>query len=275
MIFKTWLDTAAAKISTAHDIKPNAGYQEAHYLANAVLGDVVTSDTALSDISIYCLNIALEKRIAHMPLSKIIGKKSFYNNVFITNEHTLDPRPETESIVDLVAIKARTILDLGTGTGCLIITLVQQLAKSIGVAIDISPQALLIAQENAMIMGVDKKIEFKQGNWANDISGHFDLIVTNPPYVDARREYGQELKYDPALALFGDMETYHALFESLKDISFIQLLVETPQWLVLDVVSIANEKYGNEYDIIQHKIGESEISIVEIVKKDIDEKIRK
>lgn len=275
MIFKTWLDTAAAKISNAHNIKPNVGYQEAHYLANAVLGDLVTSDIPLSDIAIYCLNIALEKRIAHVPLSKIIGKKSFYNNVFITNEHTLDPRPETESIIDLVAIKARTILDLGTGTGCLIITLIQQLAKSTGIAIDISPQALLVAQENAMIMGVEKKIEFLQSNWANGISRHFDLVVANPPYVDARGEYGKELQYDPAIALFGDMETYRALFESLKDISFIQLLVETPKWLVLDVLEFAHKKYGHEFDVVEHKIGETQISIVEIIKKDIDEKIRK
>ena len=281
MILKDWLDKAAQELKNAHNIPKSDAYKEAHYVANVILGQIVTGDTVLSDIAQYCLNAALSKRAAHMPLAKIAGKKEFYNKMFITNKHTLDPRCETEMIIDLVKIKARTILDLGTGTGCLIICLVEKHLKSHGLAIDISPHALAVAKENAAIYGLLKRIEFKENNWAAGLDMHFDLVVANPPYIDCAAvdhdtmNYGTsapELRYDPATALYGNIETYKEMINCMNKITFHQMLVETPDVFVDEFIAFAQERYQG-YNIIRHEIYSTKISIVEILNNKLPEKI--
>ena len=126
------------------------------------------------------------------PLSKIIGKKEFYSRDFFVNTQTLDPRPETELIIDFIKsfeknrLTPLKILDLGTGTGCIIISLVLELNKKINVTgdgVDISNNALNIAKKNARYHNLEDKINFFKSNWFSNVKNKYDIVVSNPPYI--------------------------------------------------------------------------------------------
>ena len=164
------------------------------------------------------VNIFLKKismRGIGKPISKIIGKKEFYSREFFVNSNTLDPRPETELIIDLIKNyemkrpKPLKILDLGTGTGCIIISLFLELYKKINIscdAIDISDDALKVAKKNAIRHNVSSKINFYKSNWFSNIKHKFDIIVSNPPYIK-KSEINflpSEVKnFDPEISLCG------------------------------------------------------------------------
>jgi HemK-like putative methylase len=238
MKLKEWLDYSA-NILEKNFLSKSKAYQESNYLAQAVLGQLVERNIQLSLIAQKCLDRALEKRKKHMPLAKIVQNKEFYNKTFITTQDTLDPRPETEAIIDLVSIKPRSILDLGTGTGCLIIILLTKFPKAIlnSIGIDISNAALKVAQKNANmhLNQFKKNITFTNGNWANNLKGHFDLIIANPPYITNKENLDDSLQYEPKQALFGNQDTYKEMLASLKNITFLQMLIEIPDNLISDV----------------------------------------
>lgn len=146
-----------------------------------------------------------------MPVAKIIHSKWFYGLEFYTNKHTLDPRPDTETLVsaiikDCISSDAIRILDLGTGTGCIICALCKNIANTTGVAIDKSRAALHVAKKNIKKFELDNKINLVRADFANYKSDEkFDLIVSNPPYIahgDNRVNDGA--KYDPKIALYAD-----------------------------------------------------------------------
>mgnify|MGYP001352258248 CR=1 FL=1 len=149
------------------------------------------------------------------PLSKIIGKKEFYSREFFVNSQTLDPRPETELIIDLVKsmeekwTKPLKILDLGTGSGCIIISLYLELYQKISVladATDISIEALEIAKKNAKRHNIENKINFFKSNWFSNVKNKFDIIVSNPPYIKKSeiKSLPLEVKnFDPEVSLCG------------------------------------------------------------------------
>ena len=125
------------------------------------------------------------------PLSKIIGVKEFYSRQFFVNSYTLDPRPESELIVDCVKKLKKIeknnlkILDLGTGSGCLLISIILEIKRKniYYVATDKCVKALEVAEKNAKKFGIEKKINFIQSDWFSNIREKFDLIVSNPPYI--------------------------------------------------------------------------------------------
>ena len=149
------------------------------------------------------------------PLSKIIGKKEFYSRDFFVNTQTLDPRPETELIIDFIKnfeenrLTPLKILDLGTGTGCIIISLFLELNKKINVTgdgVDISDDALEIAKKNARYHNIGDKINFFKSNWFSNVKNKFDIIVSNPPYIKKSEinflPVGVK-KFDPLISLCG------------------------------------------------------------------------
>lgn len=150
----------------------------------------------------------IEKRRKGMPVAKIIGYKEFYGIEFITNEHTLDPRAETELIIDLVkeyysdTDKVYNILDLGCGTGCISITLLSIFRNSMAVLVDIMPETLEVAMQNAKNCGVFERCEFILSDWFEKVYGKYDIIVSNPPYVESSFEVDKQTSFDPAIALF-------------------------------------------------------------------------
>lgn len=158
---------------------------------------------------------AIARRLEREPVSRIVGMREFYGRVFLINRHTLDPRPDTETLIDatLEAIErngwreeALRLLDLGTGTGCILLTLLAELPKAHGIGTDVSEVALLLASENARRLGLESRASFAAADWLDGIEGEFDLILANPPYVASGEIAGlaREVKdYDPLLALDG------------------------------------------------------------------------
>ena len=231
MELTTWLKEAAKEIS----------YQECVYLAKSVLEIEFINEETLTPIAQKCLNYTLNQRKQGIPLSKIIGKKYFMESAFITTKDTLDPRPETEFLIENISIKPRTILDLGTGTGCIALSLLKKFPKAKALAIDISADALQVAKKNAMRLNLEKRIEFLQNNWANGIKNKFDLIISNPPYINPNAKL-DDAKYDPQLALIGDHKTYEEVWLSAKNIQFKEFIFEVPQDLLEKVQSIFKQE---------------------------------
>lgn len=144
-----------------------------------------------------------------VPVAKIIHSKWFYGLDFYTNKYTLDPRPDTETLVsaviqDCATDKKRRILDLGTGTGCIICALCKNINELTGVAIDKSKPAVRVAKKNIKKLDLKDKIQIKHSDFATfKVKERFDIIVSNPPYIaynDTR--VNDAAKFDPKIALY-------------------------------------------------------------------------
>jgi len=158
-------------------------------------------------------NIAINRRINNEPVAYIIGKKEFWSENFFTNKSTLVPRPETElliyKIVDIFKNKRINILDIGTGTGCILLSLLKELSNSRGVGIDISFQAIKIAKANSKNLNLANRAKFKNFEIDNYTQGKYDLIVCNPPYIpskDIRKLSKDIINFEPKEALDGGLD---------------------------------------------------------------------
>ena len=160
------------------------------------------------DISAY--KEYLQRRSNNEPIAYILGEKEFWSKIFYVNTSTLIPRPETELLVDKILKiykeKKISILDIGTGSGCIIISLLSGLKNSNGIGIDISKNAILIAKKNAIKYKLTKRVKFFNKSLNNIFSKKFDLIVSNPPYIDSKsiKNLSYDIKrYEPRIALDG------------------------------------------------------------------------
>ena len=169
-----------------------------------------------------------ERRAAHEPLARILGRREFWSLELAISPAVLDPRPDTETIVE-AALKAFAgrreealrILDLGTGSGALLCALLSEFPRATGLGIDISPAAVAVARENLARCGLAARGEARVGDWGAGLEGPFDLIVSNPPYIPSGDIAGLERgvrDYDPALALDGGgdgLTAYRALMPEI------------------------------------------------------------
>lgn len=152
----------------------------------------------------------MQLRIGRMPLSRIRGWREFYGRRFTVTPGVLDPRPETELLVDQAIRRLPRdgrLLDLGTGSGCILVSVLAERPDVTGVGLDISRDALVIARANAVSLGVAERAGFIEGRWgAAAETGAFDVVLSNPPYV-TEQEHAQlerEVReHDPRLALVG------------------------------------------------------------------------
>nr|WP_108483364.1 peptide chain release factor N(5)-glutamine methyltransferase [Oceaniglobus ichthyenteri] len=163
---------------------------------------------------------AIQARLARKPVSHILGRKAFWEGEFEVTQDTLAPRPETETLIEHALAKPfSTILDLGTGTGCIAISLLMARPETHATACDISPAALAVAGRNATRHGVQDRLTLVQSDWFSNLTGRFDLIVSNPPYIAAAEMPGlapEVREFDPDLALtdHGDgLTAYRAITE--------------------------------------------------------------
>jgi release factor glutamine methyltransferase len=154
----------------------------------------------------------IERRAAREPVSRILGTREFWSLPFIVTPATLDPRPDSETIVEAALDrisdrKARlTVIDFGTGTGCLLLALLSELPQGTGIGVDRSEAAARVARRNAEALALADRARFLVGDWAEALAGPVDLIVANPPYIPAGEIAGLEPEvraHDPLTALAG------------------------------------------------------------------------
>jgi release factor glutamine methyltransferase len=179
------------------------------------------------------LDAALERRLKREPVARITGVREFYGRSFQLDPHGLDPRPDTETLIEaaLALVEARgwrerplNLLDLGTGTGCILLTLLAELPSAHGVGTDLSAGALALGAANADRLGVGPRASFVAADWLEGIDGTFDLILSNPPYLASGEVAGladEVAVYDPMGALDGGpdgLDAYRRIAARAADI---------------------------------------------------------
>lgn len=152
------------------------------------------------------LEQALARRIAREPVARIVGARMFWGRAFSVTPDVLDPRADTETLIAtaLDGPAPTRLLDLGTGSGAIALTLLAEWPQARAVATDISVAALRVAALNAEALGVAQRLDLIRSDWCAEVTGHFDLIVSNPPYIAAAEMAGlapEVVLHDPAIAL--------------------------------------------------------------------------
>lgn len=129
-------------------------------------------------------DVALQARMARQPVAQITGRRLFWGQSFRVTRDTLDPRPETETLVaEALRQPFATVLDLGTGTGCILLSCLAGMPAAQGLGVDVSAAALAVAEGNARDLGLGARARFLRSDWFAAVPGRFDLIVSNPPYI--------------------------------------------------------------------------------------------
>jgi len=162
------------------------------------------------------------RRINKEPISKILGKRDFWGRSFSINKKVLDPRADTETLIDFVIEKpVKSVLELGTGSGAIAVTLACEWKHAHLTAVDISEDAISMAKINAEKFNVQNKIHFLKSDWFETVRGSFDLIISNPPYIGLVEQdeiAAEVIKYDPQIALFAGrdgLEAYKRIIPNL------------------------------------------------------------
>lgn len=189
---------------------------------------IANPDKVIAPDQITTITTIVERRKNGEPLSRILGKRQFWGLDFALSPETLDPRPDTEILVEHAlafakTLEAPTILDMGTGTGCIPIALLHELPTATAIATDIQQNALKTALQNARTHGVHTRFRLRHADWFSGITEKFDLITSNPPYisVESIANLSPEVQnHDPILALDGGkngMEPYEIIFSQIKN----------------------------------------------------------
>ena len=187
----------------------NAEHLVAHSLGKKRIELYLEFERALSESELAPLRELVRRRGQGEPLQHLLGTVEFADHVFTTDKRALIPRPETEQLVeylcDLPWPENPRLLDVGTGSGVIALSLAARFPKAELHAVDLSADALALARENAERLGIPDRIHFGQGHLLDPIEGAFDLIVANLPYVAASEaaRLAPEVRHDPAIALYG------------------------------------------------------------------------
>ena len=200
------------------------------------LGDqIFNKDFIIQERQIYELDKILAERIKGKPLSKIFNKAFFRDVHLIVNKYTFSPRIDSEVLIDVIIdndIKADRILELGTGTGALSISLLKHFKSAYSIATDISKEAIYIAKKNAILNNVYNRMQFICCDWLNGINHlNFDILISNPPYIKRSDilNLDQEVRnHDPLKALDGGhdgLTAYRNILDSIKNIKKKNLVI--------------------------------------------------
>jgi release factor glutamine methyltransferase len=191
---------------------------------------LLNNSQIITDFQSKKLSGLVRRRLEREPVARILGVRSFWKSEFKVSRETLDPRADSETLVEAVLKNADkksspTILDLGTGTGCLLLSLLQEFPQATGMGIDISAGAVQTAQENAENLGLSGRAEFVHTDWGKmEIRLPFDIVVSNPPYISEAEipHLAPEVsEYDPYRALVGGkdgLECYRIITNMLRSI---------------------------------------------------------
>ena len=208
----------------------NAEHLLAHVLGRKRIDLYLEFERRLSESELTPLRELVRRRGAGEPLQHLLGTVEFCGRIFRCDKRALVPRPETEQLVELLISRFKSeiacsrVVDVGTGSGVIALTLVAEFPKAEIVGVDISEDALMLARENAERQGLADRVRFLRSNLLENVQPGFDLIVANLPYVstEGRHNLSREVLHDPEVALFaGDR----------GDELVQQLIAEAPSWL--------------------------------------------
>ena len=171
---------------------------------------IINSGEKVSNSNINNFNKLITRRSRREPIAYILKEKEFWSKSFFVNRSTLIPRPETELLCDCIVkkIKKRNpyILDIGTGTGCILLSILSEIKKAKGIGIDISKKTIDVAKKNSFNLGLDRRVNFFTKSLDGIYNYKFDLVVSNPPYIktsDIKNLSSEVRKFEPKIALDG------------------------------------------------------------------------
>ncbi len=216
---------AAAKLAKAG--QPDTARLDAELLAAHLAGtarDVLLLGASQHSLDSNAYDALLARRLAGEPLAYITGEVEFWSLELHVTPDTLIPRGDSETLIELALAQLPGtpghILDLGTGSGCLLLAALSEYEAAQGLGIDASPQALIIAEQNAERLGFGRRARFQRGDWCEGLMAEFDLILCNPPYVDRADMLGPGVReYEPSGALFAGgngLDDYRTILPQLS-----------------------------------------------------------
>ena len=173
---------------------------------------IISSDSSVLEKESAQAISYMNRRLNGEPVDRILGYREFYGRKFYLNADTLSPREDSECVINLALNMVQEgyhklrILDLGTGTGCLLLTLLSELPNATGLGVDLSENAVTMAAKNAQNLKLDARAKFKTSNWFESVHEQFDLVISNPPYIETAvlPDLEREVRdHDPVLALDG------------------------------------------------------------------------
>jgi release factor glutamine methyltransferase len=200
---------AAATADLAAQGVPDAARDARWMLASAMAVDagrlLLIADRPLTSVAEQDFERMVGERCLFRPVAKIIGRRDFWGRVFHVDDRVLDPRPETETLVAAALdgpVPAR-ILDLGTGSGAILLSLLAEWGGAWGLGTDVDGRALAVARQNAERLGLDRRAAFVERDWCDGVEGPFELVVSNPPYIAEAEMAGlaPDLGWEPRHAL--------------------------------------------------------------------------
>ncbi|TRW98122.1 peptide chain release factor N(5)-glutamine methyltransferase [Paracoccus sp. M683] len=203
----TWAELLGRAVAVLREVGIEGAERDAQRLADHVLGGAGRFRLSAGDSpdtgQQARFGAAIAARAARQPVSQIIGRRAFWKHDFHVTRDTLDPRPDTETLIEAaLALPWNSLLDMGTGTGAILISLLAERSGAEGLGTDISAAALEVARGNARRIGVEAR--FQQADWFDGVEGRFDLILSNPPYIALAEMAGlapEVRDWEPHLAL--------------------------------------------------------------------------
>ena len=190
--------------------------------------DIITDPRRLlSEAQVAAVETLAARREAREPISHILGRKPFWTLELVVTPDVLTPRPETELVVEaaleMLAQDARArVLDLGVGSGAILLAVLHERSNATGVGVDVSEAALAVARRNAEQLGLSGRLTLQRGDWGAGLEGRFDLVLANPPYVRSADIAGLQpevARYEPRLALDGGADGLEAYRDILRELA--------------------------------------------------------